>query len=180
MSGKGAKAFGRQVVDDGSPGPNQQRQESLSHAVGAEQVDGEVPFEHGPIAQVVVERHAGVIDEDVERVDFIDRSLDLCSVGHVQGLRGATRPSPWVKGWRAPAYTRFAPLFNASSTRACPMPRLAPVTRTVLSAMVISSSCCWAVPANGRRGATSALIQIRCAAGIHRSARPEGSQSVLM
>jgi len=44
-----------------------------------------VPFEHGPIAQVVVERHAGVIDEDVERVDFIDGSLDLRSVGHVQG-----------------------------------------------------------------------------------------------
>src|SRR5215831_13427169 len=35
-----------------------------------------------------------------------------------------------------PAYTSAAPLFRASSTSARPMPRLLPVTRTVLSAML--------------------------------------------
>jgi hypothetical protein len=45
--------------------------------------------------------------------------------------------SKWAKGWRVPAYTRFAPLLKASSTSACPMPRLAPVTKTALSAIVI-------------------------------------------
>ena len=44
-----------------------------------------MPFEHGPIAQVVVKRHAGVVDEDVERFDALDRRLDLRRVGHVQG-----------------------------------------------------------------------------------------------
>ena len=30
----------------------------------------------------------------------------------------ATRPSGWARGWRVPAYTRFAPLLRASSTSA--------------------------------------------------------------
>src|SRR5262249_11301027 len=49
---------------------------------------------------------------------------------------GVTRPSGWAKGWRVPAYTRVAPLRSASSTSARPMPRLPPVIRTVLSAIV--------------------------------------------
>jgi hypothetical protein len=43
-----------------------------------------------------------------------------------------TRSSGKEKGWRVPAYTRFTPLLKASSTNAFPMPRLAPVTKTVL------------------------------------------------
>ena len=43
-------------------------------------------------------------------------------------ITGVTRSSGWVKGRRVPAYTRFAPLLSASSTRARPMPRFAPVT----------------------------------------------------
>src|SRR5258705_6120861 len=39
-----------------------------------------------------------------------------------------------------PAYTRLAPLLKASSTSARPRPRLAPVTRTAVSAMLISLS----------------------------------------
>src|SRR4029077_19822007 len=42
-----------------------------------------------------------------------------------------------ANGSRVPAYTRFAPLRRASSTSACPIPRLAPVTRTALSVIVI-------------------------------------------
>src|SRR4051794_8981070 len=48
-----------------------------------------------------------------------------------------------MNGCRAPAYTRSAPLRNASSTSACPMPRLPPVTRTdlpVIAVPFISSS----------------------------------------
>src|SRR2546430_4624049 len=52
-------------------------------------------------------------------------------------VRGVTRRSGWVKGWRVPANTRFAPRFKASSTSARPIPRLAPVTRTTLSAIFI-------------------------------------------
>src|ERR1035441_237640 len=42
-------------------------------------------------------------------------------------------------GWRVPAYTRLAPRDSASVTSACPMPRLAPVTRTVLPLIVMSA-----------------------------------------
>ncbi len=44
-----------------------------------------MPFERGTIAQVIVKRQAGVIDEDIERFDSLDSSLSLRSVGHVQG-----------------------------------------------------------------------------------------------
>jgi hypothetical protein len=77
----------RQVVHDGSPGSNQQRQESLGHAIGAEQVDGEVAFECGTITEVVVKCQAGVIDEEIERPDSSGRRLYLCRAGHVQGQR---------------------------------------------------------------------------------------------
>src|SRR5215472_5859041 len=62
-------------------------------------------------------------------------------------VSGVTRASGWARGWRVPAYTRVAPLRRASSTSARPMPRLPPVTRTVLSAIVtmvtVSSSLMW-------------------------------------
>src|SRR5438552_5166842 len=51
-----------------------------------------------------------------------------------------TRLSEWVKGWRLAAYTRFAPLFKASSTSARPMPRFAPVIKIVLFSMFITFS----------------------------------------
>ena len=70
------------------PERSQVRQEGLGHAEGAEEVDGEVAFEHGTIAQVVVERDASVVDEDVERADYPGSFLDLRRAGHVQGQRG--------------------------------------------------------------------------------------------
>jgi hypothetical protein len=54
-----------------------------------------VLFEHGAIGQVVVERHAGVLDEGIERVDRLDRSLDLCWIGDLQ-VQGVPRPSARV------------------------------------------------------------------------------------
>ena len=44
-----------------------------------------MPFERGTIAQVIVKRQAGVIDEDIERLDSLDSCLNLRRVGHVQG-----------------------------------------------------------------------------------------------
>ena len=62
-------------------------------------------------------------------------------------LRGVTRAFRGVKGRRVAAYTRAAPLLTASSTSARPMPRLAPVTRTVLPAIFICRllQLCWVV-----------------------------------
>jgi hypothetical protein len=64
---------------------------ALGHAIGAEKVDGEVSFEHGAIAQVVVKCHAGVVNEDVERFHAIDRRLDLRRAGHVERDRRDAR-----------------------------------------------------------------------------------------
>ena len=84
---QGGQGLRRDVVDDGSPGKNQGWQEGLGHAVHAEKVDGQVPFEHGTIAQVIKGVHAGVVDEDVERFDTLDRDLNVRPVRHVQGQR---------------------------------------------------------------------------------------------
>src|SRR5215469_4396475 len=61
----------------------------------------------------------------------------ICAVLVTSRLRGVTRSCGWGSGRRVPAYTRLAPLARASAASACPMPRLAPVTRTVLSFMVM-------------------------------------------
>ena len=111
----------------------------LCHRICAEQVDRQVLLKRGNIAEVIEERQAGVINEEIERLDALDGCLDLLCVRHVQG-QGRDALIGWIKGWRVPAYTRFAPLVNASSTSAWPMPRLAPVTKTVLSAIVITPS----------------------------------------
>src|SRR5262249_27604256 len=75
------------VVDDVSPGTRQLRQEGLRHGVGPEEVDGKVALEYVPVAQVVVERDAGVVDQDVEGVDALGGRLDLRRAGYVQGNR---------------------------------------------------------------------------------------------
>ena len=46
-----------------------------------------MPFERGAIAQVIIERQAGVVDEDVERPDSPDSALNLLGIGYVQGQR---------------------------------------------------------------------------------------------
>jgi hypothetical protein len=43
------------------------------------EVDREVPFEHRTIAQVTVEIHTGVVDQDIERLDALDRGLNQCA-----------------------------------------------------------------------------------------------------
>jgi hypothetical protein len=69
----------------------------LSHVIGAEEIDRQLPFERGPIAQVVVECHACVVDEDVERLHAPDGSLNPRGVGDVQG-QGRDTPVRVGKG----------------------------------------------------------------------------------
>src|SRR5215471_6863042 len=61
----------------------------------------------------------------------------ICEKLVTSSVRGVTRPSECARGWRVPAYTRFAPLLKASSTSAWPMPRLAPVIKMSLSPIVV-------------------------------------------
>jgi hypothetical protein len=56
-----------------------------------------VPFERGTIAQVIEKRQAGIIYEDIERFDSLGSSLNLRSVGHVQG-QGRDAPIQVGKG----------------------------------------------------------------------------------
>ena len=63
-----------------------------------------------------------------------------CAASVMSIVTGVTRGSGWVSGSRVPAYTRAAPRARASVTSACPMPRLAPVTRMVVSAMFMSAA----------------------------------------
>jgi hypothetical protein len=44
-------------------------------------------FDYGAIGQVIVKRQAGVIDEDVERLDALESCLNLRRVGHIHGQR---------------------------------------------------------------------------------------------
>jgi hypothetical protein len=54
------------------------------HARGVVLFDGEMLFEHGTITEIIVQRHAGVIDEDIEQLDVRDCFLNLGWVSHVQ------------------------------------------------------------------------------------------------
>ena len=62
----------------------QPRRERVRHSEHAEEVDLEVSFDDVRIAQVVVNRDPGVVDEDVEAVDSLDCPVDLRSVGHIE------------------------------------------------------------------------------------------------
>jgi hypothetical protein len=69
-----------------------------------------VPLEHRPVAELIEDRHAGVVDEDVERVDLLDPGLDLRWVGDVEcqrrdpALAAYVRlPRPGTHALRAPS-----------------------------------------------------------------------------
>ena len=93
-------------------------------------------FDDVQIAQVIVDRDASVVDEDVEGVDRLDRRW-ICDALVTSSLSAVTRSSAISIGPRLPANTLFAPRRMASLTSARPMPRFAPVIRTVLFAMSI-------------------------------------------
>ena len=70
-----------------TPRLGEQRQERLRYVVGAEQVDRKALLKRASIAEVIVECYAGVVDQQVERIDALHGGLDLRRVGHVQGQR---------------------------------------------------------------------------------------------
>jgi hypothetical protein len=59
-------------------------------------------FDHGPVAEVVVERDAGVVDENVEGLDRLDRRRYLRRLV-TSKISGVTCSSGWARGWRVPA-----------------------------------------------------------------------------
>ena len=69
-----------------------------------------MPFERGKIAQVIVKRHAGVVDEDIEGFDPLDSGLNL---RHVRDVQGQGRDAPIQVDQRL-ARTRIHP-FRPSS-----------------------------------------------------------------
>jgi hypothetical protein len=56
----------------------------LGHVIGAKQIHREEPFERGAIAEVVLERNTGIVDEDIESVDSLDGCPNLRRIGNVQ------------------------------------------------------------------------------------------------
>ena len=84
MSGIGASAATDPMVTMVPPGTSQGRKEGLGHVVGAVEIDGKVVFERGTIAQVVEQEHAGVVDEDVQRLDLACGLPHLLRTGDVQ------------------------------------------------------------------------------------------------
>ncbi len=95
-----------------------------------------MPFERLAVAEVIEQEDARVVDKDVEGLDQGGGRPYLQIVGDVQRQYGDPRVRVGV-GRRVPAYTRPAPRRRASVTSACPMPRLAPVTRMAVPSIVV-------------------------------------------
>src|SRR5262249_22363764 len=72
------------------------------------------------------------------RVSTSSAARWICEALVTSSVRGVTRLSGCCSALRVPAYTLFAPRLSASLTSARPMPRLAPVIKTVLFARFIS------------------------------------------
>jgi len=97
------------MVTMAPPGTNQGRKKCLGHVVGAVEVDGKVPLECGTIAQVVEQEHAGVVDEDVQRLDLACGFPDLLRAGDVQDQRRDARAEMLQRPARAGVHPRRAP-----------------------------------------------------------------------
>src|ERR1039457_5149820 len=67
-------------------------------------------------------------------------ACSICSASVTSSISGVTRSSAMSSVPRVPAYTLFAPRWRASWTSARPMPRLAPVIKTVFCAMFMMIS----------------------------------------
>jgi hypothetical protein len=87
--------------------------------VRTEEVDGKVPVDPSAMTKIIVKVHASVVDQDVERFDAPDSSLNLQGVGHIQG-QGRDAPIGMRKGL---AHSRIHPASRLSLT----LPQLAPV-----------------------------------------------------
>jgi hypothetical protein len=121
----------RQHVDDRSAGAGQHRKARLREVVVGVEVDGEVLLERRALAEVVVDRHAGVVDQHVERRDALDGGPDLLGVGDVQDERGDALvgmvqglPGPGVDPPRASAQGLFDECLPDAAVRARQPPPL--------------------------------------------------------
>jgi hypothetical protein len=97
------------VVDDGPFGAFQQWQEGACDIERSEEVDSQLLLEGLGIAQIVVESDAGIVDEDVEGVDPVDRPLDLLHAGHIKRQWGLT----FIGDCECAACSRIDPLRSA-------------------------------------------------------------------
>ena len=88
----GRERHHRQVVDDGSLRASQKRQESPRHIQRSVEVNRQVLLDERGVAQIVIERDAGVVDENVQRTDLLGRPCDLRCVGDIE----CQRCHPWV------------------------------------------------------------------------------------
>src|SRR5262249_27609801 len=77
----------RENIDDSASGGSQYRYESLGYVISAKENHGQQPFERGTIAQIILERDAGVVDEDVQSVDLLGGHANLCGVRDVEHQR---------------------------------------------------------------------------------------------
>src|ERR1700739_2291111 len=66
------------------------------------------------------------------RVSTSPAACVICEALVTSSVKGVTRLSAFCCARRVPAYTLFAPRLSASLTSARPIPRLAPVIKTVL------------------------------------------------
>jgi hypothetical protein len=136
MNGKAARAVTDRTLTTAPRARVSCGREGLGHAVGAEEVDRQMLFQRAAVAEVVVEPQARVVDQDVEGPGLPGGGLDLRRAGHVQAQR--RDPLAWMSQRLAGAgaHTR-RPSAEGPSASACPMPRLAPVTSTVVPSIDI-------------------------------------------
>ncbi len=87
MTGKGASAASDRLLTIAPLERFSSGKNACVTLSDAEQVDGQVLFDGVEIAQIVIDGDAGIVDEDVERADLLDRAVDLRGVGHVQRQR---------------------------------------------------------------------------------------------
>src|SRR5262249_27323193 len=80
--------------------------ESARHLQRSEEVDGQMLLDEVGTAQIVVVGDAGIVDEDVEGVDLVDRTLDLRIAGHIQ-RQGSHAP---VGAFQCATRSRIDPL----------------------------------------------------------------------
>jgi len=139
-SGKGSEgASARGTFDDGPAGAGHRRQEGLGDGIGPEEVDRQVVLDHGGVAEVVAAAFTPALLISMSKgLDLVGSGLNLRRAGDCPAFNGLSLGRPGGgTGSRAPAYTCFAPRARASAASACPMPALAPVTRTALPAIAM-------------------------------------------
>src|SRR5262245_29290716 len=85
------------------------QQESTRQVKRSKQVDRQVLLNDVGPAQVVVDRDAGIVDEDVEMLDIARRPPNLRCVGYVQCQWRHTWVDVWQRAARSGIYPACSP-----------------------------------------------------------------------